>query len=78
MSDDQQSVTKQGLTPSSSGALSTANQIKTSSSTILTANADNSTNGMKFLTVPGQNPQMTNTSSGKVECFVIVCTLLEF
>lgn len=57
MSDDQQNAAqKQGLTPSPSGAFSTANPFKSSV---------DSTNGMKFLTIPGQNTQMSNISPGK-------------
>lgn len=53
--DDQQNGTntKQGLTPSPSNAFSPSN-----------TNAD-STNGMKFLMVPGQSAQMGSFSSGK-------------
>lgn len=49
--DDQQN--KQGLTPSPSNAFPSSN-----------TNAD-TTNGMKFLMVPGQNAQMSSFSSGK-------------
>ena len=54
--DDQQSGTntKQGLTPSPSNAFSPAN-----------TNPVDSTNGMKFLMVPGQSAQMGSFSSGK-------------
>lgn len=60
MIDDQQSGTntKQGLTPSPSNAFSPVN-----------TNAVDSTNGMKFLMVPGQSAQMGSFSSGKhVRC----------
>lgn len=59
MSDDQQNAAqKQGLTPSPSGAFSTANSLKANTSA-------ESTNGMRFLTVPGQNTQLSNSSLGK-------------
>lgn len=67
MSDDQQ--TKQGLTPSPS--LSTANSFKANT------NAD-STNGMKFLMVPGQNTQTNSISSGKLNCYCALAALARF
>lgn len=70
VSDDQQNAAqKQGLTPSPSGAFSTVNTIKAN------ASAD-STNGMRFLTVPGQNSQMSTISPGKTE--IVYCARNSF
>lgn len=62
--DDQQSSNKQGLTPSPSNAFSPSNS--------------DSTNGMKFLMVPGQNAQMSSFSSGKINVRCARSYIFEF
>lgn len=61
MIDEQQNSNKQGLTPSPSSAFSSSN-------------ANDSTNGMKFLMIPGQNAQMGSFSSGKHITFDVHAT----
>lgn len=61
--DEQQNSNKQGLTPSPSSAFSSSN-------------VNDSTIGMKFLMVPGQNAQTGSFSSGKHITFDVHATFI--